>query len=306
MKRISVLACSLVLLCGMSAFGQTGNANYPEAQLGPNFNSDIGAVNAMIVKVNGCGSLYTGETVKVLPAYANTTTTPTLAYCGLAAKTLTKCGTSPVAANDLTTTAVAIMTYDGTYFQLLNPQATGCGSGAGTVSDGAGSTTVGAVAVATSTAHTQSYNANYILASGGYPSTFDNLSTAGLGNPVVLGVSDVTAQSASQSTVNLIASTSAAGHYLVRLYLDQNAVCTTGTGSVYATVSWTDASHAHTAQTVPLTLANTTVANGNGYVDAAIPLWSATSSAISYTTTYGACGSGTGSYDLHAEVERTN
>jgi hypothetical protein len=123
---------------------------------------------------------------------------------------------------------------------------------------------------------------------------------------VVEGTSDVTAQSASQSTVNLIASTGAAGHYLVRIYIDQNALCTTGTGSVYATVSWTDATHAHTATTIPLTLANTAISSANGFVDAAIPFWSAASDAISYTTTYSACTTGTASYDLHAEVERTN
>ncbi len=68
----------------------------------------------------------------------------------------------------------------------------------------------------------------------------------------------------------------------------------------------TDATHAHTAQTVPLTLANTAISSTTGFVDAAIPFWSAASSAISYTTTYTACTSGTGTYDLHAEVERTN
>lgn|GEM_PF-5562766 len=128
----------------------------------------------------------------------------------------------------------------------------------------------------------------------------------GLGVDTVLGVSDVTAQSASQTTVNLIASTSTGGHYLVRIYLDQNALCSTGQGNVYATVNWTDATHAHQAQTVPLTLANTSISTASGYIDAAIPLWSATSSAISYTTTFTACTTGTGTYDLHAEVERTN
>jgi hypothetical protein len=142
--------------------------------------------------------------------------------------------------------------------------------------------------------------------SSGLITTYDGITTAGLGLAVVEGVSYKTAQSSSLTTQNLIASTGAAGHYLVRFYLDQNALCTTGTGSVYATVTWTDATAAHTAVTVPLTLANTTISSPNGYIDAAIPLWSATSSAISYTTTYAACTSGTGTYDLHAEVERTN
>lgn len=149
-------------------------------------------------------------------------------------------------------------------------------------------------------------NANDVLAAGGAFTTYDGITTAGLGLATVLAVSDVTAQTASQTTVNLIASTGAAGHYVVHLYLDQNALCTTGTGSVYATVSWTDATHAHSAQTVPLALANTAISSTNGYVDAIIPLWAANATAISYTTTYSACATGTASYDLHATVERSN
>jgi hypothetical protein len=227
-----------------------------------------------------------------------------LAYCGVSPKTITKFGQSALAANDLLTTAVAVFVYDGTDMQLQNP-ATLSISG-GTVTDGAGTTTAGAEVVATATAHVLAYNTNQVMAAGGYPSFFAGLTTAGLGNPVVLGVSDVTSQSSSQTSVNLIASTGAAGHYLVRLYLDQNALCTTGTGAVYATVGWTDATHAHTALTIPLTLANTAISSAAGFIDAAIPLWSASASAITYTTTYTACTSGTGTYDLHAEVERTN
>ena len=261
-------------------------------------------MNALTAQVNSCSAIFTGEVIKVKPSYANTTTTPTLNYCGVGAKTITKFGTAGLAVNDLLTTAIAVFVYDGTNMELQNPATLGVSGG--TVTDGSGTTTVGAEVVGTGTAHVLAYNTNHIMASGGYPSTFAGLTTAGLGNSVVLGVSDVTAQSASQTTVNLIASTGAAGHYLVRIYIDQNALCTTGTGSVYATVSWTDATHAHTALTIPLTLANTTISSTNGFVDAAIPFWSATSSAISYTTTYTACTSGTGTYDLHAEVERTN
>ncbi len=304
MKKL--LALAIVLSCGLAAYGQTANANYPENSLAPNYAADSGAVNTLVATVNGCIAIGTGEVFKVLPGHANTTTTPTLQYCGVAAKTITKCGTSAVAANDLITTAVAVFVYDGTDMELQNPQSAPCGAGAGTVTDGSGVTTVGELPVSTGTAHVLSYNANIIFAGAGYPTTAAGGATAGIGYSTVLGVSDVTAQSASQSTVNILASTPAAGHYLVRLYADQNALCTTGTGSVYATVSWTDATHAHTAQTVPLTLANTAISSAAGFVDAAIPLWSATASAISYTTTYAGCPTGTGTYDLHAEVERTN
>jgi hypothetical protein len=305
MKRLLLSVFALALL-SVPVVAQTANANYPENNLAPNYAADTGAVNTLVATVNSCIAISTGEVIKVLPGHANTTTTPTLAYCGVAAKTITKCGQSAVAASDLTTTAVAVFVYDGTDMELQNPQASACGAGAGTMTDGVGVSTPGETAVSTGAQHVVGYNANIIWAAGGYPSTADGQSTAGIGYPTVLGVSDVTSQSASQSSVNLLASTPAAGHYLVRLYVDQNALCTTGTGSVYATVGWTDATHAHTAQTIPLTLANTSISAAAGYVDAAIPLWSAAASAITYTTTYGACTSGTGTYDLHAEVERTN
>jgi hypothetical protein len=149
-------------------------------------------------------------------------------------------------------------------------------------------------------------NANDAVAAGGAFTTYDGITTAGLGFPVVEAVSDLTAQSASQSTVNLVSSTGAAGHYTVRLYIDQNALCTTGTGSVYATVNWTDATHAHSAQTITLNLVTAAVSTPYGYLDAAIDFWAASATAITYSTTYVACTTGTGSYDIHAEVERTS
>jgi hypothetical protein len=67
-------------------------------------------------------ALATGLTVCWIPTAANTTTTPTLAVNGLTATTLVKAGGVALAANDLTTTAVACAIYDGTYFELQNPQ----------------------------------------------------------------------------------------------------------------------------------------------------------------------------------------
>lgn len=74
-------------------------------------------------------SLATGLQVRWLPAAANTSAAPTLAVNGLTAKAITKFGTTALVANDLTTTAIAVAVYDGTEWQLLNPQtATGSGS----------------------------------------------------------------------------------------------------------------------------------------------------------------------------------
>ena len=328
MKRLLVAVASIFCLGALPILAQTANQGYPESNLNPSYAADTGAANVLVAVVPSCPTSYvTGALFKIKPGNANSTTTPTLNICGLGAKTITKLGTAALAANDMITTAVATLIYDGTGMELLNPQT----NTSGTVSSIATSapitggtiTTTGTIACATcvtsaaglatnalvtGTAGTQATasNSNVIVSAGGLFTTYGGLTTAGLGHPTVLAVSDVTAQTASQTTVNLIASTTAAGHYLVRIYLDQNALCTTGTGSVYATVNWTDASHAHSATTVPLNLIITAVSTPNGYVDAAIPLWSASASAITYTTTYAACATGTASYDLHAEVERTN
>jgi hypothetical protein len=378
-----VRAAGLFLVGVSAAVAQT--ANYPEVQLAPSYATDTGSVNVLTATVTSCpGAYVTGMFIKVMPGHANTSATPTLNFCGLGAKTITKAGTAALATtNDLITTQIATFIYDGTYMELQNPatmanavtSVTGAGVISNSSSTGAVTLTIsgtsggivyfssnsawgstglltqygvllggGAGGAPTSTAAGAANmpligqtSAAPIFSTIGYPTTcatgdmiygssgtqlgcltglisnssgafttYDGITTAGLGLVAVEGVSDVTAQSTSQTTVNLLASTGAAGHYLVRIYLDQNALCTTGTGSVYATVAWTDATHAHTALTVPLTLANTSISSANGFIDAAIPLWSSTSSSISYTTTYAACASGTGTYDLHAEVERTN
>jgi hypothetical protein len=262
----------------------------------------------------------------VLPNHNNSTTTPTLNVCGLGAKTIVKVNQAALAANDITTTQIAEFVYDGTYMELLDPMTNTAGtvSSIGTTSPITGGTisTTGTIACATCVTSSSSLasgnlmtgagsqasqtNANVAVSAGGIFTTYDGLSTYGLGLPVVLGVDDETGKSASLSTVNLISSTSAAGHYLVRIYLDQNALCTAGTGTVYATVNWTDATHAHSAQTATLNLIITAVSTAYGYVDAAIPFWAASSTAITYSTTYAACTTGTATYDVHAEVERVD
>src|ERR1035437_1311996 len=327
MKRLLIFALAFVFSgCGMLT---AQLANYPEIQMLPYYAADTGAVNVLAGTLQSCPAFYTtGALLRVLPGHANTTTTPTFNLCGLGAKTITKFGQAALIANDLTTTAVAVLVYDGTYLELLNPQ-TSSSSGTvtsiattGPISGGTISTTgtISCPTCATSAAALgngylivgagsqgeQALSSDVVATGTGIYTTYGGIATAGLGFAVVEGVSDVTAQVANQTTVNLVASTSAAGHYLVRIYVDQNALCTTGTGSVFAPVSWTDATHAHTAVTVPLTLANTAISSSAGFIDAAIPLWSVTSSPIAYTTTSTACTSGTGSYDLHAEVERTN
>lgn len=90
-----------------------------------------GTAQAQTVTLSpAAGSLTAGLNVYWLPTAANTASGPTLAVSGLTAKTITKCGTTALSASDLTTLAVAHAIYDGTEFQLLNPQAATCGGGA--------------------------------------------------------------------------------------------------------------------------------------------------------------------------------
>ena len=73
------------------------------------------------MRVSACA----GYPLRRIPRHALAGTTPTLAVNGLTAKTITKLGATALAASDLTTTAVACAVYDGTEFQLQNPQSGG-------------------------------------------------------------------------------------------------------------------------------------------------------------------------------------
>lgn len=129
---------------GASTFGanrwfgnNTGSTAAPGANLigasdwSPNaYIAGAGSVNVMTATlVPAVTALVAGLRVQVLPNLANTTTTPTLNVNGLGAKTITKNGTAALIAGDYTTTAIADFEYDGTEFQLLNPQTAAAGGG---------------------------------------------------------------------------------------------------------------------------------------------------------------------------------
>jgi hypothetical protein len=80
-----------------------------------------GTANAQTATYTPAATLTTGIELCWLPSNANSTTTPTFAPNGLTAKTIVKAG-GAVAANDLTTTAIACAIYDGTSWELQNPQ----------------------------------------------------------------------------------------------------------------------------------------------------------------------------------------
>jgi hypothetical protein len=129
MKKIILLLFSCVAIFGQATPGFI-----------PPYAAGGGTAQAQTVTVpQPFASYYAGMWVSWLPAAANTGSGPTLAVNGIASPpTITKCGTTALVANDLTTTAVAYVQYDGTRFQLLNPQAAACGGGGGGVSAGFG------------------------------------------------------------------------------------------------------------------------------------------------------------------------
>jgi hypothetical protein len=71
-------------------------------------------------------ALATGQPIGFLPILANTSTTPTLNVSGIGALTIVKCGSTPLATGDLTTSAIAYVVFTGSVFQLLNPQLATC------------------------------------------------------------------------------------------------------------------------------------------------------------------------------------
>ena len=105
------------------------SANPVFGLLGPNdfsptqYVAGAGSVNVMTATLAPAATaLVVGLQVNVLPNLANTTTTPTLNVNGLGAKTITKYGTVALLPGDYSTTAIANFIYDGTEWQLENPQ----------------------------------------------------------------------------------------------------------------------------------------------------------------------------------------
>jgi len=122
----------------------------------------------------------------------------------------------------------------------------------------------------------------------------------------VIGVSDVTGQTSSQSTVTVVSSAPKSGDYMIRWYADVSATCSsTASGNVTFTFSWTDASTTRNFVSPPL---NATTTNGVGnYVSGTIPIYAGSGSAISYSSSYSiSCGGISHlAYDVHVSVETT-
>jgi hypothetical protein len=88
-----------------------------------------GAVNVMAATLSptpGSLSALLGIPLSFLPNIANSTSTPTINFNALGAETIVKCGSTALASGDLSTTAVAIVIWNGTNMQLQNPQTSIC------------------------------------------------------------------------------------------------------------------------------------------------------------------------------------
>lgn len=92
-----------------------------------------GTAQAQTVTLAPAAAAYAaGMTIRWLPIAANTATAPTVNVNGLGAKTIVKePGNAALVANDLTTASIAVATYDGTNFELLDPQTSASGAGTG-------------------------------------------------------------------------------------------------------------------------------------------------------------------------------
>lgn len=96
-----------------------------------------GSANAYVVTLSPVpNSIIVGTTVNFLPNSSNTSTTPTVTVAPGSAATVVKQGGFALAVNDLITTAIATVKWDGTNWELQNPQtlpSAGAGGTNGTI-----------------------------------------------------------------------------------------------------------------------------------------------------------------------------
>jgi len=109
-----------------------------------------------------------------------------------------------------------------------------------------------------------------------------------------------TGLSATQS--GTLAASALPGLYSVSMYLDQIAACATGTGTVVVTFTYTDDVGSRTTANQTLTM--TTTPASNAPVQVTLVMWNNAAANITYTSTYTACTTGTGTYSLRAVAEK--
>jgi hypothetical protein len=124
-KRFLILAALLLGAAPPSFAQEIDMATQVKGRLPQSYSyvSGGGSANAQTVALSPCPTAYAaGLPFSWLPTAANTSTTPTVNVCSLGAKTIVAKGGAPLAAGDLSTTAIAFVIYDGTNMELQNPQ----------------------------------------------------------------------------------------------------------------------------------------------------------------------------------------
>ena len=119
-RHTSYLYCS----DGTNYF-RLGHQQNGVSEIGPwLYTVDTGVVNALKTTFrNGMDfGLIAGNMIFLLPVNANTSATPTLDVNGLGAKKIVKYSNQGLSAGDLSTTALALLIYDGQFWELINPQ----------------------------------------------------------------------------------------------------------------------------------------------------------------------------------------
>jgi len=149
------------------------------------------------------------------------------------------------------------------------------------------------------------------LIMSGTATTYNGKATAGTGLAPVYGAVASTGLSAAVGSTAICASaTCGAGQYVVNYYLDSTLSCTTpGSAAAALTIGWTDEIGAKTQQAP---LSGTGISGGNSmalgnatnFGNGSITFWSAGGANITYSTSYTACTSGTGTYALRVVVRQ--
>ncbi|HEX3819887.1 MAG TPA: hypothetical protein VHW45_06130 [Candidatus Sulfotelmatobacter sp.] len=121
----------------------------------------------------------------------------------------------------------------------------------------------------------------------------------------------LTGQKAAIASTNLCSSSACgSGQYRVSYYMDSTAACSSpGNASAGLTIGWKDETSAKTMR-VPLVGLN--VSNGNSlalgqtasFGSGEVSVWSAGNAAISYSTAYAGCASGSGTYAIRIVLKK--
>jgi hypothetical protein len=143
-------------------------------------------------------------------------------------------------------------------------------------------------------------------------STYNGRTTAGPGLVALYGAPvSTTANTAAIASTALCSTTACpAGQYVVDYYADSTVTCSSpGSGSMSISVGWTDETSAKTLQ---VSLVGAGISGGNSmalgntsnFGSGSFGLWSSGSAAITYSTGYTGCTTGTGTYALRMAVRQ--